>query len=201
MALDARVRIADEALTPRRPMALRPYPVEWERLIGLKGLGPVLMRPIRPEDEHLYRAFFAKVTQTDSRLRFFTPLKGLSHEFLARLTQVDYAREIAFVALSDVGELLGVARFTADPDYEHAEFGILVRSDLKGRGLGRALMEHLIAYARADKLREIAGYVLAENTGMLGLAEQLGFTISWAEDDPSVRMVVLTLNGRDGQAV
>ncbi len=199
VALDARVRVADEAVTPRRPMALRPYPVEWERLIGLHGLGPVLLRPIRPEDEHLYRGFFAKVSQTDSRLRFFTPLKGLTHEFLARLTQVDYAREIAFVALSDVGELLGVSRFTADPDYEHAEFGVLVRTDLKGRGLGRALMEHLIAYARAEKLREIAGYILAENTGMLALAEQLGFTITWDEEDLSLRKAVLKLDGRDGQ--
>lgn len=196
IALDARVRVADETAAPRQPMALRPYPVEWEKLIGLPHLGPVLMRPIRPEDEHLYRNFFDKVTPQDSRLRFFMPLRGLSHEFLARLTQVDYAREIAFVALSELSELLGVARFTADPDYEHAEFGILVRSDLKERGLGRALMQHMIAYARAEKLREITGLVLAENTSMLKLATDLGFTIAWNRDDPSLRHITLDLAGQ-----
>lgn len=193
VALDARVRIADETQEPRKPMALRPYPVEWEKVIGLPTLGPVLMRPIRPEDETLYHMFFKKVDMKDARLRFFQPVRDLSHEFLARLTQVDYAREIAFVALSDMNELLGVARFASDPDYEHAEFGVLVRSDLKGRGLGRELMQHLIAYARAEGLKELSGYVLAENTGMLRLADELGFVRHWADDDPALRKVVLRL--------
>ena len=194
IALDARVRIADQTAHPRMPMALRPYPVEWEKLIGLPTLGPVLLRPIRPEDEHLYKAFFDKVDPNDSRLRFFQPVRNLTHDFLARLTQVDYAREIAFVALSDMNELLGVSRFATDPDYEQAEFGILVRSDIKGRGLGSALMRHLIAYARAEGLKELAGYVLAANTGMLALATELGFTTRWADDDPAIRYVVLQLN-------
>ncbi len=130
----------------------------------------------------------------DSRLRFFQPVRNLTHDFLACLTQVDYAREIAFVALSDMNELLGVSRFATDPDYEQAEFGILVRSDIKGRGLGSALMRHLIAYARAEGLKELAGYVLAANTGMLALATELGFTTRWADDDPAIRYVVLQLN-------
>ncbi len=200
IALDARVRVVGKAAAPRKPMALRPYPVEWEKLIGLQTLGRVLLRPIRPEDEHLYHAFFSKVEPADSRLRFFRPVRGLSHEFLARLTQVDYAREIAFVALTETNELLGVARFAADPDYENAEFGVLVRSDLKGRGLGRALMQHLIAYARAEGLRELNGYVLAENTGMLNLAADLGFTSGWADDDPSLRHVVLQLKSKPASA-
>lgn len=194
IALDARVRIADEAAHPRRPMALRPYPVEWEKLIGLPTLGSVLLRPIRPEDEYLYKAFFDKVDPHDSRLRFFQPVRNLTHDFLARLTQVDYAREIAFVALSDMNELLGVSRFATDPDYEQAEFGILVRSDLKGRGLGSALMRHLIAYARAEGLKELTGYVLAANSGMLALASELGFTTRWADNDPAIRYVALQLN-------
>lgn len=194
IALDARVRVADETAHPRKPMALRPYPVEWEKLIGLPTLGPVLLRPIRPEDEHLYKAFFEKIDVQDARLRFFQPVRNLTHEFLARLTQVDYAREIAFVALSDMNELLGVSRFASDPDYEHAEFGVLVRSDLKGRGLGTALMRHLIDYARADGLKVLSGYVLAGNSGMLGLAAELGFTSRWADDDPGLREVVLRLD-------
>lgn len=194
IALDARVRVADESAHPREPMALRPYPIEWEKLIGLPTLGPVLLRPIRPEDEHLYKAFFERVDSNDARLRFFQPVSHLTHEFLARLTQVDYAREIAFVALSDMNELLGVSRFATDPDYEHAEFGILVRSDLKGRGLGTALMQHLIDYARAEGLKELSGYVLAGNSGMLRLASELGFTSRWADNDPGMRHVVLRLD-------
>ncbi|MFN3867708.1 MAG: GNAT family N-acetyltransferase, partial [Hyphomicrobiaceae bacterium] len=193
IALDARIRIADRRAAPRQPMALRPYPSEWERLISLDRLGPVLIRPIRPEDEHLYARFFQNVTPADSRMRFFTTMKALSRDMLARLTQVDYAREIAFVALSDAGELLGVVRFNADPDYEHAEFGVLVRSDLKGHGLGRRLMQHLIAYGRAEGLKRITGYVLAENTGMLALAEQLGFVSRTADEDPGLREVKLEL--------
>jgi acetyltransferase len=197
IALDARVRVADEAVQPRQMMALRPYPVTWEKLIGLGSLGPVLLRPIRPEDEPIYRAFFQKVDPQDARLRFFQPMRNLSHEFVARMTQVDYAREIAFVALSDMNEMLGVSRFASDPDYEHAEFGVLVRSDLKGRGLGRALMQHLIAYARAEGLKELSGYVLAQNTGMLALAAELGFTSRWADDDPALRKVALALNTQE----
>lgn len=193
VALDARVRVADPAVSPRKPLALRPYPIEWERLINHTKLGPVLIRPIRPEDEHLYAKFFQHVTAADSRMRFFMPLKTLSHEFLARLTQVDYAREIAFVALNDVGELLGVSRFNADPDYETGEYGILVRSDLKGCGLGRILMQHLVAYGRAEGLHRIIGYVLAENDAMLKLAGQIGFTAAVAEDDPTLRKVTLEL--------
>lgn len=193
IALDARIKIADRSVTPRQPMALRPYPSEWERLMTLDQLGPVLIRPIRPEDEHLYARFFENVTPADSRMRFFTTMNTLSRDMLARLTQVDYAREIAFVALSDAGELLGVVRFNADPDYEHAEFGVLVRSDLKGHGLGRRLMQHLIAYGRADGLKRITGYVLAENSGMLALAGQLGFVSHTADDDPSLRKVTLEL--------
>ncbi len=194
IALDASVRVADESVQPRQPMALRPYPVNWEKLIGLPTLGPVLLRPIRPEDEPLYRAFFHKVARQDARLRFFQPARNLSHEFVARMTQVDYAREIAFVAMSDVNEMLGISRFASDPDYEHAEFGVLVRSDIKGRGLGRALMQHLIAYARAEGLKELSGYVLVENTGMLALAAELGFTSQWDEGDPALRQVTLRLN-------
>lgn len=194
IALDARVRVADEKEHPRKPMALRPYPVQWEKLIGLPTVGPVLLRPIRPEDEHLYKTFFEKVDPQDLRMRFFQPLRNLSHEFLARLTQVDYAREIAFIALSDMNELLGVSRFATDPDYEVAEFGVIVRSDLKGMGLGSALMRHLIDYARSERLKEIFGFVLAENSGMLNLAAELGFNIRWADGDPTVRQVTLRLD-------
>jgi acetyltransferase len=193
IALDARVRVADEATHPRRPMALRPYPVEWVRFLDVAGLGSIELRPIRPDDEALYEEFFRHVSATDARMRFFTPMTRLSHAHLARLTQIDYAREIAFVAIDGTGALLGVARYHADPDYTRAEYGVLVRSDLKGQGLGWRLMEHLIAYARADGLAELTGWVLAENTTMLRMCRELGFAIEAAPDDPTLRLVRLAL--------
>ncbi len=194
IALDARVVIADETKTPRTPMAIRPYPTEWEKTLQLSGLVSIQLRPIRPEDETLYTAFFAKVDSADVRLRFFQPKVGLSHRFLARLTQIDYAREMAFVAISkDTGELLGVARFVADPDFVAGEFGILVRSDLKGRGIGWALMTQLIDYATAAKLQQIYGHVLAHNTTMLAMCQQLGFATAIETDDPSLIKATLDL--------
>jgi acetyltransferase len=193
MALDARVRVADEAKDPRHPMALRPYPVEWVRRLDVPGLGTIELRPIRPDDEALYEEFFQHVSATDARMRFFTPMRRLSHAHRARLTQIDYAREIAFVAIETGGALLGVARYHADPDYTQAEYGVLVRSDLKGRGLGWRLMEHLIAYARAEGLAELTGWVLAENTTMLHMCRKLGFAVEAAPDEPTLRLVRLAL--------
>jgi len=194
IALDARVRVADPAVEPRHPMTVRPYPVQWEAMGTVGDIGRVLMRPIRPEDEALYARFFERMSPEDVRMRFFTARPDLSHKFLARMTQVDYAREMAFVALSaSEGELLGIARLIAEPDYVRAEFAILVRSDLKGKGLGWTLMQHLIAYARAEGLQEIHGQVLAGNVTMLKLCRELGFAIETTEADIGLRLVRLKM--------
>jgi acetyltransferase len=195
VALDARVRIADPAVTPRRPMAVRPYPVEWEEEIEVSGVGRVIVRPIRPEDEALYAMFFSKLSPDDVRMRFFTAKPDLSFKFLARLTQIDYAREMAFVAIAaETGELMGVSRLIADPDYTRAEYGVLVRSDLKSKGLGWQLMEHLIKYAQCEGLEELQGEVLASNTTMLRMCGELGFHIEMDEADLTIRKVSLKLD-------
>ena len=193
IALDARVRI-DTTRRPRIPMAIRAYPAEWSREIDAGRAGQVHIRPIRPEDEALYQDFFAKVTLSDQRLRFFTAAPNLSHRFLAQLTQIDYAREMAFVAIAKAdGRLLGVVRMVADPDYTRAEFAAIVRSDLKGCGLGWQLMSHLIAYARAEKLQQLHGSVLAENTTMLQMCRELGFVVEPQPGDAGVRTARLQL--------
>ncbi len=194
VALDARVRIEGAASKPRRPMAIRPYPMAWRRDVLIPDVGDVEIRPIRPDDEQLYEAFFAKLDPHDLRMRFFTAAPHLSHKLVSRLTQIDYAREMAFVAVDDTsGELLGVARLAADPDYRRAEYAVLVRSDLKGRGLGWQLMSQLVAYARIEKLSELFGSVLTENTGMLKMCAALGFRIEAEPDDLTLRRVTLDL--------
>jgi len=194
IALDARVRVADQSKSPRAPMAIKPYPSEWERPFEVGGIGRMVLRPIRPEDEPLYENFFARVDQEDHRLRFFSPKAAHSHRFVARLTQIDYAREMAFVAISQAsGELLGVARFVADPDFTSGEYAVLVRSNLKGMGVGWALMTHLISYARAAGLGELYGHVLRENSTMLAMCRELGFAANTDPDDPALMRVTLTL--------
>ena len=96
-----------------------------------------------------------RVTPEDLRLRFFAPVKEFGHAFIARLTQIDYARAMAFVAIEEAtGKMLGVVRLHADANYESGEYAVLVRSDLKGRGLGWLLMQMIIEYARAEGLKD-----------------------------------------------
>ena len=136
----------------------------------------------------MYPPFFAAVTQQDLRLRFFAPVKEFSHAFIARFTQIDYARAMAFIAIDEAtGEMLGVVRIHADPNFETAEYAILIRSDLKGHGLGWLLMELIIEYARAEGLSSVRGQVLRENVTMLDMCRKLGFHIASDPQDPSDR--------------
>jgi len=194
IALDARVRLVDNSKSPRTPMAIMPYPSEWEQQSEVDGIGRIMLRPIRPEDEALYADFFSRIESADHRLRFFSPKVEHSHKFIARLTQIDYAREMAFVALSPVeGQLLGVARFVADPDFIMGEYAVLVRTDLKGKGVGWALMTHLISYAHAAGLCELYGHVLRENTTMLSMCRELGFAVKTDPSDRALMRVSLAL--------
>jgi acetyltransferase len=192
IALDARVRVAAMLLAAKAAgdarFAIRPYPSEWERMLALRDGTTVLARPVKPEDETLFLEFFRHLSEEDIRLRFFTRVKDRSHAFIARLTQLDYARAMAFAAIDrSTGQLLGVVRLHADVNYESGEYAVLVRSDLKGRGLGWALMELIISYARAEGLGRIRGQVLAENTTMLAMCRELGFSLT---TDPAERGVV-----------
>ena len=158
--------------------AVRPYPSQWRRHVEVKNGWRVLLRPIRPEDEPLIHELLRHVTPEDLRLRFFAPMKQFTHEFIARLTQLDYARAMAFVAFDEAtGDLVGVVRIHSDSIYESGEYAILLRSDLKGRGLGWALMQMIIEYGRAEGLKVISGDVLAENTVMLEMCRRLGFEV------------------------
>jgi acetyltransferase len=195
IALDARVAIAPLETTRRLPsghprFAVRPYPKEWERHVATKDDKEVLIRPIRPEDEPLYPPFLAAVTAEDLRLRFFAHIKEFNHAAIARFTQIDYARAMAFVAIDlRSGALLGVARLHANADYDTAEYAVLVRSDIKGKGLGWILMQTIIEYARSEGLRTIEGQVLSENKHMLQMCQKLGFTLAPDPQDAGTCLV------------
>jgi len=154
----------------------------------------VFVRPLRPEDERLYGPFFEHVTEQDLRLRFFAPVKDFGHAYVARLTQIDYARAMAFIAIEEAtGNMFGVVRLHADANYESGEYAILIRSDLKGRGLGWLLMQQIIEYARAEGLKTIEGQVLSENVTMLTMCRELGFAIRPDPNDPDISIAKLAV--------
>ena len=175
IALDARIVVRQPAAQERAArFAIKPYPVELETEIEHRGK-KLRIRPIRPDDEALLQAFTRRLTPEDIRLRFFGPMRELSHEMAARLTQIDYDREMAFLLL-DGKELLGVGRLAADPGFEQAEFALVVASDRQGHGYGALLLDHVLHYAKARGVKRVIGHVLRENHKMLELAKRLGFT-------------------------
>jgi acetyltransferase len=193
LALDARVR-----LSPTRPagadrFAIRPYPVELVETVTWHGRR-IVLRPIRPEDEAQHRAFIERLAPEDVRMRVFHARRELPRSELARLTQIDYEREMALIATEALpdgtAQTLGVVRAISDPDNVDAEFAIVVRSDLKARGLGRLLMQRIIDYASRRGTQRLVGDVLRENEAMLGLARCSGFTVDASRsDDGTVRVV------------
>jgi N-acetylglutamate synthase-like GNAT family acetyltransferase len=162
------------------------------RHVALLDGTPVLLRPLRPEDAAFYPDFLADVTAEDLRLRFFAAMRELSPEMIDKLVHYDPKRAMAFIAIEEKsGRMLGVVRLHDDPSGKSAEFAILVRSHLKGHGLGWLLMKHMIANAKAKGLTTVHGQVLAENHTMLLMCGELGFH---AAEDPSERdMKVVTL--------
>lgn len=149
---------------------------------------PIALRPIRPEDEPVLQDLFAHMSREDVRLRFFTPMRELKHALAARLSHLDYGREMALVAKHD-GMTLGVARYSADSDRLSAEFAVAVRSDWHGRGVGHLLMARLIEVAQQFAIGEMVGLVLRQNKPMLDMCRELGFSIAPDPNDATVLRV------------
>ena len=181
VALDARVRVERAATKGTQRFAIRPYPKHLETTIEFEGRS-LLLRPIRPEDRPRHETFLAKNTPADMHARFFRMVRQLPASEMARFTQIDYEREMAFIAVGEneqgVEETLGVARAHADPDNVEAEFAIIVRSDIKGKGLGSALLMKLIDYCRQRGTQRLIGEAFADNDRMLKLARECGFRVT-----------------------
>ncbi len=198
-AVRARVRVAPPSAWGGERLAIRPYPKELEQAIELDGR-PMVLRPIKPEDAGAYARFIAATQAPDFRLRFFTLVRSLPARDLARHTQIDYHREMAFVATTpdgpDAGEIAGEVRAFVYPGGTTAEFAILVRSDLKRRGLGRALLAKTIDYCRASGLAELIGQILPENDAMIALARRCGMQVEIA---PGASVAVAHIDLRPGE--
>ncbi len=184
---DAWLRVGPAADAQAR-LAIRPYPGEIEEWFTLRDGRRVLLRPIRPEDEPAHYDFLSKVTPDDMRLRFFHVVRTLPHAEMARLTQIDYDREMAVIARAEKAdgsgwETLGVVRIVTDLNNDKAEYAILVRSDLKGQGLGHKLMTKIIDYCRARATKKVIGLILFDNKRMLDMVHALGFTSCRLPDD------------------
>ncbi|NMC47943.1 MAG: bifunctional acetate--CoA ligase family protein/GNAT family N-acetyltransferase [Desulfovibrio sp.] len=194
LVLGAHVRVDLSREPDPHRLAIRPYPRELEECTILKNGRKVLLRPIRPEDEPAHFEFFKRLSPEDLRFRFFGVVRELSHMEMARLTQIDYEREMAFIATAPDeegrAETLGVVRASTKPDNSSAEFAIIVRSDQKGLGLGRMLMEKMVRYCRERGTRILSGQALLENAGMQGLAHKLGFDVSKNFDEEVAEMIL-----------
>ena len=192
LALDSQIRIEPRGRKlGHRRFAICPYPNELEQRLDWHGRA-LLIRPIRPEDETALGDLLNSLAPEDARMRFFDTMRRLPRSQLARFTQIDYDREMALVAIErdDDGteRSLGEVRAVADPDHTFADFAIVVRSELKGRGLGRLLLRSIIDYARRRGIGELRGDTLSGNLRMQQLAQNLGFELKAGAERGTVDM-------------
>jgi acetyltransferase len=166
-----------------------------ERHVTLRDGERVFIRPLKPDDARLYPDYLAHVTFDDLRLRFFAPMREVRPGLIDKLIHYNPRHAMAFVAISEEsGKLLGVVRLHDDPDKRGGEFAILLRSSLKGHGLGWLMMKHMIAYAREKGLKTVHGQVLAENSTMLTMCGELGFHSADDPDERGIKVATLPLH-------
>jgi acetyltransferase len=187
VALDARIRVRAPDADPTARLALRAYPSALEETFTVAGK-PLLVRPIRPEDGKRLAAFYGRANPSDLRLRFFQSRREVPVSELARYCQIDYDREMTFIAL-DGDAMAGEVRAVCDPDNVQAEFALQVGSGWQRQGLGRSLLRKMLAWLRARGTQQVRGLCLRENEGMAALARSLGFAVR-PQDDGTL---VLTL--------
>ncbi len=203
IALDARVVLhapgTDLAAVPRP--AIRPYPAHYAAPFVLADGAPLMIRPIRPEDEPAMVDFHATLSEQSVYLRYFhyIPLsERTAHERLVRICFNDYDREIALVAertrVGDTGgarQILGVGRLIKLRGGNEAEFAILISDQYQHQGLGRELLSRLVDIGKQEGVKRIVADILPENIGMIRVSEQVGFTVRRAGDVLRAELVLV----------
>ena len=190
---DARIMLKYSEIPAPLHLVISPYPNQHETKTVREGIGDVFIRPIRPDDAPLLVELFASLSSRSIYNRFFSPLKSLSHNMLARFTQIDYDREIALVALSETetGEkILGVARVINETDQKHAEFSVVVGDPWQGKGIGAELLQRCLSIAGERNVETVYGHVLSENTQMVALGRKLNFKIKRVPDSNEYELVI-----------
>jgi acetyltransferase len=197
LAVDSRIRLEPSGVRGASRLAIRPYPRQLEEPFPMPNGETLLLRPILPEDAPRLDTLLAHMSPQSVRMRFFTLIKELPSYVRARLTQIDYEREMALALVSagapGKAEIFAVVRISADPDNDTAEFAIALRDELAGQGIGTRLMERMIAYARDRGIRRMMGIVLMENAAMIDICRRLGFRIEYESGRPDAVQVTLDL--------
>jgi acetyltransferase len=182
---------------PAARLAIRPYPSRLETPLQLPDGRRFVVRPVVPEDEPAFHDLFGRMTPEEVRLRFFAPKRELGHQMAARMTQLDYDRDMAFVVATPeqpgAARIVGVVHLSGDADGDRGEFAVMIETGMTGLGLGPLLMRRMLDHARAIGLREVVGEVLRENAPMLKLCKVFRFDCHASEDDPSTMHTCLTL--------
>jgi acetyltransferase len=193
VAVDARILVSEPVHPYPLHLVISPYPAEDESHLVIEEVARLLIRPVRPEDAPLFQHFFKVLSPETIYFRFFSHVKELSPQMLARFTQIDYDREIALVALEDHPEaerMLGVARITGDPDGKQGEFAVVVGDPWHGKGIGSNLLEKCLAIAEKRGFQRVHGVVLHTNQSMLALGKKLGFQVKTRPDAEELELVI-----------
>ena len=186
VAVDARITIEPSTVPAPRHLIISPYPNQYESHWLLRDGTPVLLRPMKPEDEPLVFDFLNKCSDETIYFRYFRLIKNWTHEMLIRFTQNDYDRELGLMALAQPPSpevMLGVSRLVMDADRKKGEFAVIVGDASQGKGLGPKLLEQLITVARDLGLQLLHGDVLVQNKPMLDMVQKLGFTLKRSAED------------------
>lgn len=206
VAVDARIVIGhaqsqSESQTRRYGhLAILPYPSRYHQLWPLPGNGEFTLRPIRPDDAQMLQAFVQSLTPESRFFRFVSHNKELTPAMLARMTLIDYDREMSLVAVQRVEtagaegpteseQIIGISQYITNPDSASCEFSLAVSDAFSGKGLGSRLMLSIMEEARDKGLQEIEGLVLRNNATMLSLMRKLGFEVKDFADDEDFKLV------------
>ena len=198
MAVDARIKACvSHQLSPYSHMTIHPYPHEMIQHYQLPNGMNICIRPIRPEDAEMEKDFVHKLSERSKYFRFMQALQELTPDMVVRFTQIDYDREMAFIAVTEEQDgkpnELGVGRYMANPDGHSVEFAVVVSDECHGMGIGSRIMKTLMQAAKYKGISFFEGEVLAINKPMLSLVKKLGFTIEPIHGDSEVVRVVKDL--------
>jgi acetyltransferase len=166
--------------------------------ITLKDSSLIRIRPIRPEDEPQIRVFHKNLSESTVRKHYFAFVsleERITHERLIQICCIDYQQEMRFVAESVDKSILGICTYHKLPNSNEAEFKLIIVDGVQGKGLGKALLIHLIDVAKLENIESLIGYILNENEVLLEMCSKLGYILKATKKDPKISKVVLNLRG------